>query len=111
MIGKLYLALALALPALIAAPVAVETVSFPGGSLELLDGNKFVWESEDVSGLLPSNVRRAVEIKIQTPLNSSLPNIAALVEVYTNDGRYELIPLSHGALDALRLALAHQAGN
>jgi len=72
--------------------------SFPGGSILFTDQNGFVWETEDASGWIPSNIRRQTEAKIQTTSN---PDFPLLIEFYANDGRYEILPVSRDGAKAL----------
>lgn len=73
--------------------------SFPGGTLKIYQ-NAFVWESKDASGILPANIKREVEVKIQSIL-AGPDSIKLLIEVYTNDGHYEILPVNLQGAKAL----------
>lgn len=70
---------------------------FPGGMLLYWDSG-FFWESEDVSGWIPSNIRREPETYIQTTADNDFP---LFIEFRSKDGNYELIPISRDGVRAL----------
>src|ERR1043165_7401797 len=72
-------------------PVQAGSEAFPGGSILFTDQNGFVWETEDASGWIPSNIKRKLKLEIQTTSN---PDFPIFVETEAKDGHYELLPVS-----------------